>query len=76
MTHDGVTEWETALLEGGPADGAVIRLANRPGVVQVTHPCAVEGSASEMRIAALYVYRRDPRVKEEPLRYGFDPVSP
>ncbi|WP_116214968.1 hypothetical protein [Streptomyces olivoreticuli] len=76
MTHDGMAEWETAVLEGGPVDGVVIRLANRPGVVQVTHPCAVEGPASEMHIAALYVYRRDLRVKEEPLRYGFDPASP
>ncbi|MEV6668897.1 hypothetical protein [Streptomyces sp. NPDC051162] len=76
MTHDGVAEWETAVLEGGPADGALIRLVDRPGVVQVTHPCAVEDSTSGMRVEALYVYRRDLRVKEAPLRYGFDPASP
>ncbi|GAA3032929.1 hypothetical protein FHS39_002497 [Streptomyces olivoverticillatus] len=76
MTHDGMTQCETAVLHGGPADGVTIRVTHRPGVVQVTHPCTVEGPAGGMRIAALYIYRRDLRVTEEPLRYGFDAVSP
>ncbi|WP_046494048.1 hypothetical protein [Streptomyces odonnellii] len=70
------TEWETAVLDGGPADGVRMRVADRPAVVQVTYPCEVEGPAGGAQVEALYVYRRDPRVQEEPLRYGFDQASP
>ncbi|WP_414170289.1 hypothetical protein ACMATS_35315 [Streptoverticillium reticulum] len=79
MTQDGVTVWETAVLDGGPADGLRIRVTDRPGVVQVTRPCAVENppaAGPAVQVAAIYVYRRDLRVTAEPLRYGFDAVSP
>ncbi|MDT0493029.1 hypothetical protein RM717_21220 [Streptomyces griseus] len=67
---------ETAVLVGGPADGTRIRVVGRPSVVQVTYPCELDGPAGGARADALYVYRRDPRVEIEPLRYGVDPASP
>ncbi|MGI5336497.1 hypothetical protein ACQEVS_03365 [Streptomyces sp. CA-181903] len=76
MAGDGVREQETAVLAGGPADGMRIKVTERPGVLQVTLPCVVEVPAGDARVGALYVYRRDLRVAEEPLRYGFDPASP
>ncbi|MFE9250532.1 hypothetical protein [Streptomyces sp. NPDC007088] len=73
-----VKGWEAAVLDGGPADGLRMRVADRPGVVQVTLPCPVDEEPGEagLRVEALYVYRRDPRVREEPLRYGFDGATP
>ncbi|MFE2292766.1 hypothetical protein [Streptomyces sp. NPDC059452] len=68
--------WETAVLVGGPADGARMRVADRPSVVQVTYPCELDGPAGGARADALFVYRRDPRVEGEPLRYRVDPASP
>ncbi|MCK7622613.1 hypothetical protein MUU72_05740 [Streptomyces sp. RS10V-4] len=68
--------WEAAVLCGGPADGVRVRVAGRPGVLQVSRPCRVEDAPEGMRIAALHIYRRDLKVKTEPLRYGFDGVSP
>ncbi|POX37472.1 hypothetical protein C3486_28185 [Streptomyces sp. Ru73] len=68
--------WETAVLEGGPADGVRIRVAGRPRVLQVTRPCETEDPQEEVRVTALHIYRRDPKVKTEPLRYGFDGASP
>ncbi|MBY8881782.1 hypothetical protein [Actinacidiphila acidipaludis] len=66
--------WETAELEGGPADGAKIRVTGRPRVLQVTAECPVEeGSAQALRVAAVYVYRRK---HQEPLRYAWDWASP
>ncbi|MBZ4323080.1 hypothetical protein [Streptomyces huiliensis] len=76
MADDGVWGQETAVLTGGPADRVRIKVTGRPAVVQVTLPCVVEGAVVDMRVDALYVYRRDVRVDDEPLRYGFDPVSP
>ncbi|PWS41189.1 hypothetical protein DKT74_28900 [Streptomyces sp. ZEA17I] len=67
---------EAAVLVGGPADGTRIRVAGRPSVVQITYPCELDGPAGGARADALYVYRRDPRVASEPLRYGVDPASP
>ncbi|MFJ9568302.1 hypothetical protein [Streptomyces bacillaris] len=67
---------ESAVLVGGPADGTRIRVAGRPSVVQITYPCELDGPAGGARADALYVYRRDPRVESEPLRYGVDPASP
>ncbi|MFE3650263.1 MULTISPECIES: hypothetical protein [unclassified Streptomyces] len=68
--------WEVAVLSGGPADGARVRLTGRPSVLQVSHPCRIENAPDGMQIAALHIYRRDLKVKSEPLRYGFDGVSP
>ncbi|MGA5702776.1 hypothetical protein [Peterkaempfera bronchialis] len=66
--------WETAVLVGGPADGVQVRVADRPLVLQVTLPCPVEGTAGELTVEALHVYRR--KGGQPPLRYGFDPASP
>lgn len=78
--------WEAAVLDGGPADGVRMRVPDRPGVVQVTVECPVEetdaegshgaGPGAGLRAEALYVYRRDHRVREEPLRYGYDGATP
>ncbi|MFJ5103822.1 hypothetical protein [Streptomyces sp. NPDC088554] len=70
------TGWEAAVLDGGPADGVRMRVADRPSVVQVTYPCELDGPAGGAQVDALFVYRRDPRVKVEPLRYGLDLASP
>ncbi|MFB7914704.1 hypothetical protein [Streptomyces sp. NPDC056061] len=73
---NGMQGWENAVLDGGPADGLRMRVTDRPGVLQVTYPCQVETSSGGIQVEALYVYRRDPRVRSEPLRYGFDGASP
>ncbi|WP_233518335.1 hypothetical protein [Streptomyces corynorhini] len=70
------TAWEIAVLDGGPADGVRMRVADRPSVVQVTYPCELDGPAGGAQVEALFVYRRDLRVKGEPLRYGVDLASP
>ncbi|MGW5861141.1 hypothetical protein ACWFRJ_03050 [Streptomyces sp. NPDC055239] len=68
---------ELAVLDGGPAHGLRLHVADRPPVVQVTRPCDVEEAGPDgLRAEALYVYRRDLRVQDEPLRYGFDGASP
>ena len=77
--HATTSRKELAVLEGGPADGLRLRVTDRPDVVQVTEPCEVDDSPRPpglLRAEALYVYRRDLRVQEEPLRYGFDRASP
>ncbi|MER5783241.1 hypothetical protein ABT104_16185 [Streptomyces mobaraensis] len=76
MAGYGARERETAVLAGGPADGVRIKVTGRPPVVQVTRPCVAEVPADDVRVDALYIYRRDLRVDDEPLRYGFDPASP
>lgn len=69
-----IFEW--AQLEGGPADGARIRVSGRPLVLQVTADCPVDGqdAESDVRVAALYIYRR--KHSQPPLRYGWDWASP
>ncbi|MFJ6405884.1 hypothetical protein ACIQK9_10215 [Streptomyces hydrogenans] len=74
MTDD-TTEWESALLAGGPADGVRVRVRGRPGLIQVTYPCEVEEPREGMRATAVYVYRRDGRSPGR-LRYGYDPAAP
>jgi len=76
-------QWETAVLEGGPAHGLRVRVADRPRVLEVSYPCEVgtggeagQGRGEPVRVQALHLYRRDPRTREEPLRYGYDEVSP
>ncbi|WP_108932828.1 hypothetical protein [Streptomyces ardesiacus] len=76
MDTTDATNWETALLTGGPVDGAHMRVTGRPWVIQVTRPCAPDGVPDGVRVEAVYVYRRDARVKDQPLRYGFDAASP
>ncbi|MFF8404744.1 hypothetical protein ACF1AB_40700 [Streptomyces sp. NPDC014846] len=77
METTEVTGWEIAVLDGGPAHGLRMKVSDRPRTVQVTCPCQVEGASVEgMRAEAVYVYRRDHTVTEEPLRYGFDIASP
>ncbi|MYT32305.1 MULTISPECIES: hypothetical protein [unclassified Streptomyces] len=77
MGFDDNGRAEAAVLDGGPADGLRMRVTDRPAVIQVTYPCALEGaSATGVRAEALYIYRRDFRVKEAPLRYGLDGASP
>ncbi|MEU9451888.1 hypothetical protein [Streptomyces sp. NPDC048277] len=71
-----MTGWETAVLTGGPADGLRVKVPDRPRVLQVTHPCQVEAGPDGVRVAGVYVYRRDYAVDSEPLRYGFDIASP
>lgn len=75
--------WETAELEGGPADGTRVRVAGRPHVLQVTVACPVEepvdrgadeGGGPEVSVAAVSVYRR--RTGRPPLRYGWDGATP
>ncbi|MFD5028072.1 hypothetical protein [Streptomyces sp. NPDC058373] len=67
---------EHAVLDGGPAHGTRLRVVDRPAVVQVTYPCRAVDGPTPFRADALYVYRRDPRVHHEPLRYGYDHASP
>lgn len=67
---------EVAVLAGGPADGLRMYVDGRPSVVQVTYPCEWESPTPGVRAEAVYVYRRDHRSYEEPLRYGFDGASP
>ncbi|MFF4761477.1 hypothetical protein [Streptomyces sp. NPDC001292] len=72
----GVLGQEAAVLVGGPADGMRVKVAGRPWVLQVSFPCEGEAPRGGVRVEAVYVYRRDARVKGEPLRYGFDAASP
>ncbi|MGY0490257.1 hypothetical protein [Streptomyces sp. WG-D5] len=69
---------ELAILEGGPAHGLRLHVTDRPPVVQVTRPCAMEEppASQGLRAEALYVYRRDLHIQQAPLRYGFDRASP
>ncbi|WP_236064085.1 hypothetical protein [Streptomyces poriferorum] len=78
METHGPAVQEIAVFEGGPAHGLRLRVTHRPPVVQITRPCTLEDTAEPegLRAEALYVYRRDLRVQEEPLRYGFDEASP
>ncbi|WP_055494317.1 hypothetical protein [Streptomyces sp. TP-A0356] len=76
MHLDVATTWETAVLTGGPADGLRMQVAGRPSVLQVTYPCQVEDPADGVRVAALYIYRRQLGVPDEPLAYGYDSASP
>ncbi|MER8089003.1 MULTISPECIES: hypothetical protein [unclassified Streptomyces] len=75
-TSDTQANQQIAMLDGGPAHGLRMWVTSRPPVVQVTWPCEVEAPPEGMRVEALYVYRLDPRAKEQPLRYGFDGASP
>ncbi|MET8977484.1 hypothetical protein ABZX85_17875 [Streptomyces sp. NPDC004539] len=70
------TDRETAVLDGGPADGLLMRVGGRPRVLHVTYPCEVEADRGGVRVEGVYVYRRDYSVTEQPLRYGFDIASP
>ncbi|AZM79820.1 hypothetical protein D1J63_36415 [Streptomyces sp. KPB2] len=76
METTEATSWETAVLTGGPADGAHMKVTGRPWVIQVTRACAPDDVPDGVRVEAVYVYRRDARVKDRPLRYGFDAASP
>ncbi|WP_256256408.1 hypothetical protein [Streptomyces sp. MUSC 14] len=77
MDTTEVTCWETAVLEGGPADGLRMKVSDRPRVIQVTLPCKLEAASPDgVRAEAVYLYRRDYGVADEPLRYGFDIASP
>ncbi|MFS4094331.1 hypothetical protein [Streptomyces sp. AF1A] len=77
METTEVTGWEYAVLEGGPADGLRMKVNARPRVIQVTYPCQVEATSPDgVRAEAVFLYRRDYSVTEEPLRYGFDIASP
>lgn len=71
-----VAAWEVAVLDGGPADGMRIKVADRPRVVQVAYPCQAEGAPTGVRVEGVYVYRLDHGVPDEPLRYGFDIACP
>ncbi|MFF7644300.1 hypothetical protein [Streptomyces canus] len=76
MQTADVTGWEVAVLDGGPADGMRVKVADRPRVVQVSYPCRAEGAPSGVRVDGVYVYRLDHAVTDEPLRYGFDIACP
>ncbi|MFJ2813579.1 hypothetical protein [Streptomyces sp. NPDC087294] len=76
MKTTQVTGWESAVLDGGPADGVRMKVADRPRVIQVTYPCRTETPEDGPRVEAVFVYRRDHSVTGEPLRYGFDIASP
>ncbi|MCN9244976.1 hypothetical protein NGF19_30040 [Streptomyces sp. RY43-2] len=76
MKTTDVTGWETAVLDGGPADGVRMKVPDRPRVIQVTHSCQIEAAPHGLRAEGVYVYRRDCSVTSEPLRYGFDMASP
>ncbi|MEU7054691.1 hypothetical protein [Streptomyces sp. NPDC046197] len=76
MQTTDATGWETAVLDGGPADGVRMRVVDRPRVIQVTYPCEVEAATAGLHAEAVYVYRRDHRVTSQPLRYGYDVASP
>ncbi|MGF1342467.1 MULTISPECIES: hypothetical protein [unclassified Streptomyces] len=76
METADVTGREAAVLDGGPADGLRMEVADRPPVIQVAYPCQAEDAPRGVRVEAVYVYRRDYTVTGEPLRYGFDVASP
>ncbi|MER6086673.1 hypothetical protein [Streptomyces bluensis] len=71
-----VTGRETAVLDGGPADGLRMTVSDRPRVIQVTYPCQTEAAPHGVRAEGVYVYRLDYGVTSEPLRYGYDIASP
>ncbi len=71
-----MTGREAAVLDKGPADGLRMEVTDRPPVIQVAYPCQVEDAPRGVRVEAVYVYRRDYTVTDEPLRYGFDVASP
>lgn len=75
MDADDAASWESAELVGGPAHGLRIRVAGRPGVLQVTYPCAVELQVENVSVQALFIYRRRSG-GVQPVRYGFDAASP
>lgn len=76
MNNDAAPKRETAVLEGGPADGLRVQVLNCASVLQVTYPCPVEPSSDEPAVQALFIYRRDPFPTGQPVRYGFDSASP
>lgn len=76
MDTDNPSGRETAVLAGGPADGLRIAVTGRPRALQVTYPCTLEDPESGVRVEAVHTYRRDWNVRSEPLRYGFDGVTP
>ncbi|MGW1159823.1 hypothetical protein ACWD5Q_24375 [Streptomyces sp. NPDC002513] len=76
MATTDVTGWETAVLNGGPADGLRMTVSGRPPVVQVSYACRQDSPSNGVQVAAVYVYRRDLRAKSEPLQYHFDVASP
>ncbi|GGU47968.1 hypothetical protein [Streptomyces violascens] len=79
MDADDTMGWESVELDGGPGHGLRVRVAGRPGVLQVTYPCAVEPQAENVSVHALFIYRRDTRRRtggDQPVRYGFDAASP
>jgi hypothetical protein len=53
-----------------------MKVTGRPWVIQVTRACAPDDVPDGVRVEAVYVYRRDARMKDQPLRYGFDAASP
>lgn len=71
-----MTNWTTAVLGGGPADGLRIQAADRPSAIQVTYPCVLDARPGGVRAPALYTYRLGSRAEGEPLRYGFDGAIP
>ncbi|MFE0633129.1 hypothetical protein ACFW3D_40125 [Streptomyces sp. NPDC058864] len=66
--------WETAVLEGGPADGVTVRVAERPLVLQITRRCQADEPVHDLVVDMVFVYRR--KHAQPPLRYGYDPASP
>ncbi|MEU8763586.1 hypothetical protein [Streptomyces sp. NPDC048659] len=76
-TSDMTAALRSAVLQGGPADGTRLTVSDRPAVLQVTFPCAVEDAAPGVRVEALHVYRLDSGGSGDGiLRYGYDPASP
>lgn len=69
---------EAAVLDDGPAAGLRVRVTGRPAILQVTSACEKEQMPGEREfgVSEVHVYRRDWRVKNPPLRYGYDPASP
>ncbi|MFE2883681.1 hypothetical protein [Streptomyces sp. NPDC059272] len=55
MDNDNTAHWETAVLDGGPADGLRTRVDARPRVIQVTYPCPVDDRTDGIRVEALYL---------------------
>ncbi|MEU6352410.1 hypothetical protein ABZ896_24315 [Streptomyces sp. NPDC047072] len=76
MTNDDAAGWESAVLDGGPADGMRVKVADRPRVLQVTYPCEAESAPPGVRVDGVYVYRLGLGAADEPLRYGFDIACP
>ncbi|MFE6776634.1 hypothetical protein [Streptomyces sp. NPDC057702] len=76
MDADAKTGRELARLEGGPAHGVRVWVAEGSPVLQIAYPCELEGAPPRVRADALYIYRLAPRVAGAPPRYGFDGASP